>query len=71
MAADARAVVDAVIRLAHSLGLRVVAEGVETAEQHAALIALDCDELQGYYLAKPMTADALREAGLLSSLAPW
>ncbi len=67
--ADARAVVDAVIRLAHSLGLRVVAEGVETAEQHAALIALDCDELQGYYLAKPMTAEALREAGLLGSWA--
>ncbi len=67
--ADARAVVDAVIQLAHSLGLRVVAEGVETAEQHAALIALDCDELQGYYLAKPMTAEALREAGLLGSWA--
>jgi diguanylate cyclase (GGDEF)-like protein len=68
--ADARAVVDAVIRLAHSLGLRVVAEGVETSAQHAALIALDCDELQGYYLAKPMTADALSASGLLDVPTP-
>jgi diguanylate cyclase (GGDEF)-like protein len=68
--ADARAVVDAVIRLAHSLGLRVVAEGVETSAQHAALIALDCDELQGYYLAKPMTADALGASGLLDVPTP-
>ena len=66
--ADARAVVDAVIRLAHSLGLRVVAEGVETVEQYATLIELDCDELQGYYLARPMTAEALRDSGLLGSL---
>jgi diguanylate cyclase (GGDEF)-like protein len=65
--ADARAVVDAVIRLAHSLGLRVVAEGVENAAQHAALIALDCDELQGYYLAKPLTPDALTASGLLDA----
>jgi EAL domain-containing protein (putative c-di-GMP-specific phosphodiesterase class I) len=61
-------VVDAVIRLAHSLGLRVVAEGVETVEQYATLIELDCDELQGYYLARPMTAEALRDSGLLGSL---
>ncbi len=65
---DARAVVDAIIRLAHSLGLRVVAEGVETVEQYMALVELDCDELQGYYLAKPMTSSALLESGLLISL---
>ncbi|NUZ08350.1 EAL domain-containing protein [Schlegelella sp. ID0723] len=56
---DARAVVDAVIRLSHALGLRVVAEGVETAGQSEILIDLACDELQGYFFAKPMSADAL------------
>jgi len=66
---DARAVVDAVIRLAHSLSLRVVAEGVETVEQYAALVELGCDELQGFYFAQPMTANALIESGLLTSLA--
>ena len=56
---DARAVVDAVVRLAHALGLKVVAEGVETGEQRDILIALGCDELQGYYFARPMPAGAL------------
>ena len=56
---DAKAVVDGVVRLAHALGLRVVAEGVETASQRDILLALGCDELQGYFFAKPMTADKL------------
>jgi EAL domain-containing protein (putative c-di-GMP-specific phosphodiesterase class I) len=57
--ADARAIVDAVVKLAHALGLKVVAEGVETPRQQKALVALRCDELQGYLFAKPMTARAL------------
>jgi len=57
--ADARAVVDAVVKLAHALGLKVVAEGVETLRQHKILVDLGCDELQGYLFAKPMTARAL------------
>lgn len=56
---DARAVVDAVVRLAHALGLRVVAEGVETAGQRDVLLELRCDELQGYFFARPMAADTL------------
>jgi diguanylate cyclase (GGDEF)-like protein len=57
--ADARAVVDAVVKLAHALGLKVVAEGVETQRQQATLVELGCDELQGYLFAKPMSARAL------------
>ena len=53
---DARAIVDAVVRLAHALGLKVVAEGVETAGQRDILLELGCDELQGYFFARPMPA---------------
>jgi diguanylate cyclase (GGDEF)-like protein/PAS domain S-box-containing protein len=49
-----RAIVTAVVSLAHALGLDVVAEGVETAEQLAELVALGCDQAQGYYFAKPL-----------------
>jgi diguanylate cyclase (GGDEF)-like protein len=58
---DARALVDAIVRLSHALGLRVVAEGVETAGQRDVLIKLGCDELQGYYFARPMSAAKLLE----------
>ena len=58
---DARAVVEAVIQLAHALSLLVVAEGVETEGQRDILLGMKCDELQGYYFARPMTADTLLE----------
>jgi diguanylate cyclase len=57
--ADALAVVDAIVKMAHALGLRVVAEGVETEAQRDMLLALRCDELQGFLFAKPMSADRL------------
>jgi diguanylate cyclase len=57
--ADARAVVDAVVKLAHALGLKVVAEGVENQRQRRILVDLGCDELQGFMFAKPMTPRAL------------
>jgi EAL domain-containing protein (putative c-di-GMP-specific phosphodiesterase class I) len=57
--ADARAIVDAVVKLAQALGLKVVAEGVETAEQQDILRSLGCNELQGFLFAKPMSAKAL------------
>ncbi|MDH3459430.1 MAG: bifunctional diguanylate cyclase/phosphodiesterase [Burkholderiaceae bacterium] len=56
---DARAVVEAVLKLAHTIGLKVVAEGVENEKQREILLQLGCDEFQGYLFAKPMSARAL------------
>jgi diguanylate cyclase (GGDEF)-like protein/PAS domain S-box-containing protein len=47
------AIVSAVVALGHSMGLSVVAEGVETAEQADDVRRLGCDEMQGYYFARP------------------
>ncbi len=52
------AITQAIIAMAHSLKLRVVAEGVETEEQLALLIENGCDEMQGYYFSKPLPFDA-------------
>jgi diguanylate cyclase len=57
--ADARAIAEAVIRLAHALERRVVAEGVETTAQRDWLQRMGCDELQGHLFARPMSATAL------------
>lgn len=51
---DAQAIVEAVVRLAHALGLKVVAEGVETQDQADILAQLQCDELQGFLFGRPM-----------------
>ncbi len=48
------AITSAVIALAHQLGFKVVAEGVETAEQLQYLADLECDAVQGYYLSRPV-----------------
>ena len=56
---DTRSIVQAVVQMAKTLGLRVVAEGVETEAQRDHLMRLGCDEMQGYLFAKPMSARAL------------
>jgi len=53
------AIARSVINLAHSLGLQVVAEGVETADQYERLAAEGCDEIQGYFLSRPLPAAEL------------
>ncbi len=55
----ARSIVKAIVDVARTLELHVVAEGVETAAQRDVLVALGCDELQGYLFARPMSAAAL------------
>jgi EAL domain-containing protein (putative c-di-GMP-specific phosphodiesterase class I) len=47
------AIVGSIVDLAHAIGLNVVAEGIETPDQLAILEDLDCDEGQGFYLARP------------------
>jgi diguanylate cyclase (GGDEF)-like protein len=54
------AIVYATVELGRRLGMRVVAEGVESAENWDALARLLCDEAQGFYLSRPLTATALR-----------
>jgi diguanylate cyclase (GGDEF)-like protein len=54
-----RLIVSAIVRLAHSLEMTVVAEGIESAHQYDQVVALDCDSYQGYFFARPASADAL------------
>jgi len=51
------AITTAVIDMAQSLNLNVVAEGVETEEQRKLLESLNCSEMQGYYFSRPLPAD--------------
>jgi diguanylate cyclase (GGDEF)-like protein len=58
------ALVSTIINLAHSLKLKVVAEGVETDEQARLLRLLGCDEMQGYLFSKPLPVDAFERTFL-------
>jgi diguanylate cyclase (GGDEF)-like protein/PAS domain S-box-containing protein len=56
---DDETITSAIIALAHSLELQVIAEGVETSAQHAFLRERDCDEMQGYLFSRPMPQEAI------------
>jgi EAL domain-containing protein (putative c-di-GMP-specific phosphodiesterase class I) len=59
--ADDRAIAASIIAMGHRLGLRVVAEGVETAEHLAILRDEHCDEYQGYFFSRPVPADEIEK----------
>jgi diguanylate cyclase (GGDEF)-like protein/PAS domain S-box-containing protein len=65
---DDAAIVRSIIALGHALGLRVVAEGVETAEQLSFLKRNECDEVQGFHLGRPVPAAEL--GALIRGLIP-
>jgi diguanylate cyclase len=69
--ADACTIVSSVIRMAHCLRLRVVAEGVETLQQLQFLKAHDCGEGQGYYFSKPVDPSECESLLQLTKLGPY
>ena len=58
---EGRVLVSAIIKLAHSLKLNVVAEGVETERQSSLLRLMKCDEMQGYLFSVPVSSGVLEE----------
>jgi EAL domain-containing protein (putative c-di-GMP-specific phosphodiesterase class I) len=59
-----RSITESIVAIAHKLGLRVTAEGVETKGQYDALVDLGCDRLQGYHFSRPLEADAFERFAL-------
>jgi EAL domain-containing protein (putative c-di-GMP-specific phosphodiesterase class I) len=59
--ASSQALVEAMIIMAHKLGLKVVAEGIETLQQRDLLLAMGCDYGQGYLFSRPVTAAAFEQ----------
>ncbi|MBU1137845.1 MAG: EAL domain-containing protein, partial [Proteobacteria bacterium] len=57
----ARAITAAIINMAHSLDMQVVAEGVEISSQHEILLSQGCDEVQGFLIDRPITADQIKK----------
>ena len=66
---DSSVVVKSIIDLGHNLGMKVVAEGVENAQAMELLRSFQCDEVQGYYLCRPVTADMATKFLLESQIA--
>jgi diguanylate cyclase (GGDEF)-like protein/PAS domain S-box-containing protein len=61
------AIIKAIIKLGHELGLRVVAEGVETAHEAQVLRGIGCDELQGFLFSKPLSPSQLAQWALVQT----
>jgi diguanylate cyclase (GGDEF)-like protein len=66
---DGSSIVDAIVTLAHHLGMDVVAEGVETKDQLAYLRLIGCEAAQGYFFSKPLNSELATE--LLSKYPEW
>jgi EAL domain-containing protein (putative c-di-GMP-specific phosphodiesterase class I) len=58
---DAAVIIRSIVDMAHSLGLRVIAKGVETAEQRSLLRDIGCDEIQGYFISPTVLPEAVAE----------
>ncbi|MCE5196053.1 MAG: EAL domain-containing protein [Negativicutes bacterium] len=56
------------IQLANAMGIKTIAEGVETKEQMELLLELGCEQVQGYYLGKPLPAEQFEQAFLIAGL---
>jgi EAL domain-containing protein (putative c-di-GMP-specific phosphodiesterase class I) len=71
MASESRglALVSTIVNLGQALGLKLVAEGVETVEQLRLLRLLRCDEMQGYLYGRPVPGDVFEAAYLVGSVA--
>ena len=70
---NGEAIVRAIVVMAHSLGIKVIAEGVESGEQLGFLLEQKCDEIQGYYFSKPVPApvfEAMLRRGEVCGLQP-
>ena len=68
MNSDDAAITTAIISMAKSLSLKVIAEGVENEAQMSFLRKLGCEEIQGYYFSKPLTAEEISARLKLGSL---
>lgn len=67
---DDAVIVASMVTLAHNLKMKVVAEGVELLEQLIHLKTIGCDEVQGYYLSRPVPADSARQLLMKATLVP-
>jgi diguanylate cyclase (GGDEF)-like protein len=67
---EGRVFFEAIVSMAHALGMTVVAEGVETAQQLQILRELNCNEVQGYFIARPMSAEQMEQRFLQAAAVP-
>jgi diguanylate cyclase (GGDEF)-like protein len=67
---EGRVFFQAIVSMAHALGMTVVAEGVETARQLQILRELNCNEVQGYFISRPVSAEVMEQRLLQAEAAP-